>query len=250
MNSIKEQFFAPIQHEIVPEEQYERLESLPIVCEAVARMCNHSIYIVDYSKQNFFFVSSHPLFLCGYTAEEVKEMGYSFYEKVVSPEDLQMMLEINKFGWGLFNTMPHAGVFNSCFSYDFFLHHKNGSKILINHRLTPIFLTPNDNIWIALCAVSFSSQKSSGNVVFTLDNRLEYFSYDFEKQKMVQHGTPQLTQQEKAILNLSMRGFDIEDTAKELQISIHTAINHRRSIANKLKVKNIVNATAIFKSQF
>ena len=43
MNSIKEQFFAPIQHEIVLEEQYERLESLPIVCEAVARMCNHSI---------------------------------------------------------------------------------------------------------------------------------------------------------------------------------------------------------------
>lgn len=73
---IVNQFFAPIQNEQVPEEEYKQVEILPQVCEKVARMNNQSIYIIDYSKKNFFFVSSHPLFLCGYTAQEVKEMGY------------------------------------------------------------------------------------------------------------------------------------------------------------------------------
>jgi DNA-binding CsgD family transcriptional regulator len=249
-NTIKKLFFEPIRREIVPKKQYKRFETLPLMCESLSRMTNKSAYVIDYSKQEFFFVSSHPLFLCGYTPQEVKEMGYAFYEKVLSPEDLRMLLEINKFDWSLFNIFPPSEISNVCFSYDFYLHYKNGTKTLVNHKLVPTFLTENNNMWLAMCTVELSSQKSSGNIVFTLNNRKEYYSYDFEKKQIIQYKSKGLTQQEENVLDLLMRGFDTEEIAKELKISLHTTQNPRRNITSKLLVSNITNAPAMFHSQF
>ncbi len=248
--TIKEQFFEPIYREIVPEEEYKQFKALPATCESLSRICNQSVYIIDYSKQNFFCVSSHPLFLCGYTPEEVKEMGYLFYEKVLSPEDLHMVLEINKFGWSLFEKIPPTEVPNVCFSYDFYLHHKNGTRTLINHKLVPTFLTKNNAMWLAVCTVSFSSRKSSGNVIFTLNNRLEYYTYDFITKQIVTHTIEQLSKREKEVLTLLMRGFNLVEIAQELHISTHTVRTHRQHIEQKFDVRNTTSAALMFHSSF
>ena len=46
------------------------------VIEAFAKTTYHSVYVIDYEKKGFEYVSDNPLFLCGHTAEEVKEMGF------------------------------------------------------------------------------------------------------------------------------------------------------------------------------
>lgn len=50
--------------------------------KAFARTTYKSIYIIDYQKKGFEYVSDNPLFLCGYKASEVKEMGYGFILKM------------------------------------------------------------------------------------------------------------------------------------------------------------------------
>ena len=60
--------------------------------KAFARTTYKSIYVIDYQKKGFEYVSENPLFLCGHTAEEVKEMGYSFYFKYVTKPDLDLLL--------------------------------------------------------------------------------------------------------------------------------------------------------------
>jgi hypothetical protein len=57
------------------------------VLDAVSRISGQSLYVIDYFRKGFIYVSDHPLFLCGYTARDVLKMGYSFYEKVVPPDD-------------------------------------------------------------------------------------------------------------------------------------------------------------------
>ena len=47
------------------------------------------IFIIDYARQNFLYVITASVVSFGLHAREgIKEMGYHFYEKVVSPEDV------------------------------------------------------------------------------------------------------------------------------------------------------------------
>ncbi len=248
--NVTAQFFEPIHHEVIGAKVYKDYEEVAKAFERLQRVINQSIYIIDYSKQNFLFVSSHPLFLCGYTAEEVQKMGYSFYEKVLSPEDLQMVLEINKFGWGLFyQTIPEERK-NGCFSYDFFLHHKNGSKILVNHKLTPLFLTKSGNIGFAVCVVSLSSKKSAGNVVYSTNNISEYCTYDVVQNEIKPSLPPILSEREKEVFALMMRGFNYEEIAEKLNISKTTSRTHRQNILKKFNANNTTNAILTFNSLF
>ncbi|MDE6481079.1 MAG: hypothetical protein K2L45_12520, partial [Muribaculaceae bacterium] len=47
--------------------------------EAFANTTYHSVYIIDYFRKNFLYVSPNPLFLCGMSADAVKSEGYQFY---------------------------------------------------------------------------------------------------------------------------------------------------------------------------
>ena len=69
---------------------------------AFERITYASIYIIDYHKQAFEYVSDNPLFLCGHSVDEVREMGYAFYFKNVLPEDLEMLIKINKVGFDFY----------------------------------------------------------------------------------------------------------------------------------------------------
>ena len=40
---------------------------------AFSRITYKSIYVIDYRKKGFEYVSENPLFLCGHTAKEVKD---------------------------------------------------------------------------------------------------------------------------------------------------------------------------------
>ena len=63
----------------INEEQYKKLDVLIHTTEAISRSLYQSVYLIDYYKKGFLYVSENPLFLCGHTAKEMKEMGYAFY---------------------------------------------------------------------------------------------------------------------------------------------------------------------------
>ena len=56
------------------EQQFSYLESI----KAFSRATYTSIYVIDYMKQGFEYVSDNPLFLCGNTPEQVLEMDMLF----------------------------------------------------------------------------------------------------------------------------------------------------------------------------
>ena len=98
-----ESFFKPLRLEHpVSEADYQRIQPYIEALSGFSRIANASIYVIDYYTKNFVYISSNPLFLCGYDIEEVKKLGYDFYAKVVSPEDLSMLLEINEKGFEYF----------------------------------------------------------------------------------------------------------------------------------------------------
>ena len=92
-------FFSENEVKTVNEDLYNRLELLIRSTEAMARSLYQSVYLIDYYKKGFLFVSDNPSFLCGRTAKEVQEMGYSFYMSNVPEEDQKMLVEINSNGF-------------------------------------------------------------------------------------------------------------------------------------------------------
>jgi len=80
----------------VHDSEYIKIQSKIEALSDISHIANMSFYVTDYYRKNFLYVSSNPLFLCGYDREDVKKMGYSFFLKIVPDEDLSMFTEINK----------------------------------------------------------------------------------------------------------------------------------------------------------
>ena len=87
----------------VTEENYRDLDVLLRAVDSFSRSTYQSVYVIDYFKKGFLYVSDNPLFLCGYTPEELLEMGYLFYISNVPKEEHSMLAEINKSGFNFFN---------------------------------------------------------------------------------------------------------------------------------------------------
>lgn len=83
-------FFRPISTAMkIPESDYVRTDVCVAMANALARNTNHSLYIIDYNRRNFLYVSSNPLFLCGRSPEEVRQKGYASFSFFIRGTDVE-----------------------------------------------------------------------------------------------------------------------------------------------------------------
>lgn len=212
--------------------------------DAFARTTYKSLYVIDYEKKGFDYVSENPLFLCGNTAEEVKDMGYAFYFKHVEESDVSLLLKINTIGFEFYERVPIPERKDYTISYDFHLIHKNGEKTLINHKMTPLFLTAEGRLWKAIAIISLSSENKSGNITVTNKKNNKIFKYNLEGDYWKESEVVKLTNREKEILKHSTRGYTISEIADAIFVSPDTVKFHRRKLFEKLEVNNIAEAIA------
>lgn len=239
MASIQDFFIRANDTGSVPDLQYSIVDSIIKTAEAMSRSLYQSVYIIDYSKQNFLFVSGNPLFLCGNTAEQVKEMGYSFYLRYVPEKEQEMLLEINKAGFNFFETMKPEEKTKGYISYDFHIMTSPNRKILINHKLTPILLTKEGKVLLALCTVSLSSNKEAGNVEIHIQDSNIYWDYSFESHRWHKLVIQELKEEEKEVLFLSSQGYTMNDIAQIMYKSVDSVKFYKRNLFEKLGTKNI-----------
>lgn len=225
----------------ISEEEYKKADLLIKVFDALARTTYHSIYIIDYYRQNFLYVSDNPLFLCGHTSEEVKELGYMFYLKHVPSREQNMLTEINKAGFNFFDQIPIEERLNYTISYDFHLK-MNKKEVLINHKLTPVLLANDGRIWLAACIVSLSAYNSSGHIELRKAGSTEYWIYFLEKHRWIKSKGIVLNEKEKDILTLSAQGYTMNEIADKLCLAIDTIKFYKRRLFDKMEVKNITEA--------
>jgi DNA-binding CsgD family transcriptional regulator len=212
--------------------------------KAFARTTYQSVYIIDYQKKGFEYVSDNPLFLCGHTAQEVQNMGYEFYFKCVIEKDLDLLLKINTIGFDFYETIPKKDRKDYSITYDFHLKNQEGKTILINQKLTPLFLNEDGKIWKAICIVSLSNEHNSGNIKIYKKGSNTILEYDLQKDVWVKKERVVLNDREKEIIQLSARWLPIDEIAENLYLSKDTVKFHRRKLFEKLQVTNIAEAIA------
>lgn len=240
-----EDFFKPMKlTDKLEDMDYRALQPYIESVKIFSHFTYQSLYIVDYYKREFVYVSENPIFLCGKSALDVKKMGWYFYYNYVPEEDLKLLLEINQAGFAFYNELPIEERLKYIISYDFRLKQPNKHLLLINHKLAPLVLDKSSNIWLALCFVSTSSNKSAGNIIIQEIDSDKMYRYDINRKLWELQPSIKLTKIQKEILLLSSQGLTMEDISKSLFISLSTVKTHRTNILKKLKVKNIGEAIA------
>ncbi|MDE6017734.1 MAG: helix-turn-helix transcriptional regulator [Muribaculaceae bacterium] len=223
------------------EPDYGLAEAYVRTAEAFANATYQSVYIIDYYRKNFLYVSPNPLFLCGIDAQKVKDLGYQFYLDHVPDDEVKMLLDINKAGFSFINKVPPEERGNYTISYDF--HIVNGhEKILINHKLTGLAFQPDGTMWLGLSVVSLSTHSKAGHITMYCRDKSEYWKYDMEIHRWNKHNSQVLNETEKEILTLSIQGLTINAIAEQAHLAVDSVKSARHRLFEKLEVSNISEA--------
>ena len=246
VDSIKIGDFFSIENlvEDVNVSDYERIGLVIETAKALERSVYQSVYIIDYFKKGFIYVSNNIARLCGCEAERIKDLGYRFYFDYVPAEDLKMLLEINTKGFMRFNEIPISERADYTLSYDFHILIGKRRRRLVNHKLTPLILTKDGRIWLAICTIALASGKESGNVIMKKQGVGMFYQYSLLNHKWEKRMEIVLTDNEREVLSLSSQGYTMNDVADMICKSIDTVKAYKRRIFQKLDVKNVAEAIA------
>lgn len=225
----------------VTDEDYQKINQLVNAVKAFARSTHQCVYIIDYFRQNFLYVSENLAYWCGQSSDKIKDFGYRFYLDYVPEKEQKMLLEINRKGFNLFNEIPFTERFDYAISYDFHIIH--GRKLrLVNHHLTPMVLTKDGRIWLALCTISMSARSTPGYIIMRKSGSKSYYEYSLDKHKWIKKESITLGETERDVLILSAQGYTMSDIADKLCKSVDTIKACKRVLFSKLEVKNIAEA--------
>ena len=245
MQNIYHNFFEPVGfYGVIHNEAYQSIYHGCIdALEAMARANNLSIYVIDYYKQNFLYVSSDFMFLNGHTVDEIKEMGYAYYTNFVPVEDLRFLKLINKKGFEFFYQTPPEDRLKYSISYDFYITDiKHKKKTLVNHKLTPIKLNSRNQVWLAICVISPVHQKTYGEVVIHKSDSNQIHVFDRFLQQWFQMEKLVFSDVDLEILKLSALGYSNSGIAEKMYYDENTIKYHKKQIFARMKVKNITEA--------
>lgn len=235
-------FFIPDNEVKLQEElDYSRVDEYIRSAEAFSRSSYQSVYIIDYFKHDFLYVSPNPMFLCGQSQERVRELGYRFYLNYVPENERPLLLTINRAGFSFYNGIPVKERKDWYISYDFHILN-NGRKIIINHKLTPLALTSDGRIWLALCVVSAATHTDAGHIEMHRVGKSDFFEYNIVSRRWAKKQMPMLTDGEKSVLTLSIQGYTMSEIADKICLSPDTIKKYRQRIFEKLNVHNISEA--------
>lgn len=235
-------FFIPDNRINLPDELDYTLADLYIrSAEAFSRSTYQSVYIIDYFRQNFLYVSPNPMFLCGLTPGQMMQMGYQFYFDFVPPGEHSLLVDINSEGFAFYNTIPPRQRKDWYIQYDFHIIN-DGHLILVNHKLTPLALTSDGRIWLALCVVSASSHSEPGHIELHRAGSPGFLEFNRVTRRWDRRSMPSLTDGEKSVITLSIQGLTMSGIAERMCLSLDTIKKYRTRIFEKMGVRNISEA--------
>lgn len=225
----------------IKESDYAETGFIIEAVKAVGRITHQCIYIIDYFKRGFLYVSDNIARLCGVDAEKIKASGFRFYTEYVPANDLEMMYRYGRSGFGLFYTFPARERKDYMISCNFHVR-RDGQERLINHKLSPLMMTEDGKIWLALCSISFAAGNVPGNIKMKKPAADIFWQYSLQRDEWEQRDEIVLTDEERKMLFLSAQGYMIRDIAVNMCKSADTVKTYRRCIFRKMNVKNIARA--------
>jgi DNA-binding CsgD family transcriptional regulator len=221
---------------------YELIRKKTEIMDSVSKMSNRAYFIIDFYRNNYFYISPILLFNCGYRDEEIKQMGQLFPNIVIYEEDKQKQIEMKNDAFNFIESLEEKRLFHLSLFSTHRLIDKNMSVFSILNQYKPFLLDDDNNIWMLLGTSYFSTKNHFIESYIELEDKKERYLYSPKKKKFVLSHSMSISHQERKILVMASMGYTSKEIALKMNISLSTVKYHKQNILMKLNVKNIPEA--------
>ena len=179
----------------------------------------------------------HYYYVTEYVTEDIQASDKLNIEKLVHPDDLEVVRRIDKKVWEFLETLPEEEKLTYKYIYEMrVLDRGKYVRMIYQMRL----LAFKDDNFLVMGMIDLAPEQSANiSVRFQIKNCLtdEVVPFTIETATDVL-----LTPREREILALAKEGMFSKEISEKLNISIHTVNRHRQNILEKLRVDNMIEA--------
>jgi DNA-binding CsgD family transcriptional regulator len=208
-------------------------------------MSIEAVYVLDFQKRCFHYVSGHELFLCGHSQQEVMRLGYDFYSEAVHPEDFPKLVRMHNAVLKLLDSGDE--VIDDINYFSFSLRIKNrlqrGNRpeyLMVYHKLKPIFI--GGQIRFGVCLLTCSVMPETGNLRIYYRSNQDFSEYSFASRRWKRQATEHLTEQEALILMFAKQRISHRKIAEKLFITYGSLRSAIMRLCRKLNAETLEQA--------
>ena len=172
-----------------------------------------------------------------YVTEYIEASQEINIEKLVHPDDLEVVRRIDKKVWEFLDTLPEEEKLTYKYIYEMRVLDR-GKYVRMIYQMR--ILAFKDDNFLGMGIIDIAPEQSANTSVrFQIKNCLTDEIVPFA----IESATDTLlTPREREILALAKEGMFSKEISEKLNISIHTVNRHRQNILEKLQVDNIIEA--------
>ena len=179
----------------------------------------------------------HYYYVTEYVTEDIQASDELNIEKLVHPDDLEVVRRIDKKVWEFLDTLPEEEKLTYKYIYEMrVLDRRKYVRMIYQMRI----LAFKDDNFLGMGIIDLAPEQSANTSVrFQIKNCLTDEIVPFA----IETATDALlTPREREILALAKEGMFSKEISEKLNISIHTVNRHRQNILEKLQVDNMIEA--------
>ena len=172
-----------------------------------------------------------------YVTEYIEASQEIDIEKLVHPDDWEVVRRIDKKVWEFLNTLPEEEKLTYKYIYELRVLER-GKYVRMIYQMR-ILAFKEDNFLVMGIIDIAPEQSANTSVRFQIKNCLTDEIVPFAIESAAD---TLLTPREREVLALAKEGMFSKEISEKLNISIHTVNRHRQNILEKLQVDNIIEA--------
>ena len=179
----------------------------------------------------------HYYYVTEYVTEDIEAPQELDIEKMVHPDDWEVVRRIDKKVWELLDTLSEEEKLAYKYIYEMRVLDR-GKYVRMIYQMR--ILAFKDDNFLGMGIIDIAPEQSANTSVrFQIKNCLTDEIVPFA----IESATDTLlTPREREILALAKEGMFSKEISEKLNISIHTVNRHRQNILEKLQVDNIIEA--------
>ena len=212
---------------------YQAIEPMLRAVETMNRLYPQMIIVADLRTRGFLYVSHSPFLM-----EEVRARGLDFFRDKVVEEDMDVARVIGRLA-----SRPIDSSHEWVLSFHYRLQAKN-RQFLVNQRLSVLVYDAEGRPWLVLCVLTRPARQVTEYIVggdYCSTRRYRFVS---EREGWAELKELRLSAPERMMLQLSARGFTVEEISEAMCRSRHTVQYYRRRVYEKFGVDEIGAALA------
>ncbi len=179
----------------------------------------------------------HYYYVTEYVTEDIEAPQELDIEKMVHPDDWEVVRRIDKKVWELLDTLSEEEKLAYKYIYEMRVLDR-GKYVRMIYQMR--ILAFKDDNFLGMGIIDIAPEQSANTSVrFQIKNCLTDEIVPFA----IESATDTLlTPREREVLALAKEGMFSKEISEKLNISIHTVNRHRQNILEKLQVDNIIEA--------